>query len=71
MNLSEIMIALKAKYPPPQYATLFEVRNQTGYGNGTIRYADAIVFDLYPSSGMHMSGFEFKVSRQDLINELQ
>jgi len=71
MNLSEISIALKAKYPPPQYATLFEVRNQTGYGNGTIRYADAIVMDLYPSSGMNMSGFEFKMSRQDFINELQ
>lgn len=70
MNSSEIASALKAKYQPPQYALLFEVRNQTGYSRPQQRYADAIVMDLYPSNGLHLSGFEFKTSRQDLMNDL-
>ena len=71
MNTPEIMLALKSKYPPPQYTLLFEVRNKTGYGISTTRYADAIVLDLYPSKGLYMSGFEFKTTRTDLINDLR
>lgn len=72
MNVPEMTIALKAKYPPPQYAILFEVRNKTGYRRGgTQRYADAICMDLYPSKGLYLSGFEFKTSRQDLMNDLR
>jgi hypothetical protein len=71
MIVAEMMVALKVKYPPPQYATLFEVRNQTGFAGPTERYADAVCLDLYPSKGLFLSGFEFKTSRQDLMNDLQ
>ena len=71
MNSTEIVLALRAKYSPPQYALLFEVRNQTGYSRQITRYADAIVMDLYPSKGLYLSGFEFKSSRQDLMNDLK
>jgi len=71
MNTGEIADALRVKYPPPEFSLLFEVRNQTGYSRGTERYADAVCMSLYPHKGIYLSGFEFKVSRQDLMNELQ
>lgn len=63
--------ALRAKYQLPQYALFFEVRNQTGYGKSAVRYADAISMDLYPSKGLLINGFEFKLTRQDLMNDLK
>ncbi len=71
MNTPEIVVALKAKYPPPEYAILFEVRNATGFAGPRERYADAICMNLYPSKGLHLSGFEFKTSRADLMNDLR
>lgn len=51
------------------------VRNQCGFGGdwgtGPLRTADALVVDLWPSSGNLIHGFEVKVSRSDWLTELK
>lgn len=60
---------LAAKYCPPTWAYLEQVRNRTGYGRE--RYADGVAFNLWPSQGMEVHGFEVKVDRPDLMRELR
>lgn len=67
---ANIFELLRARYAPPAWAFLEEVRNQTGYRKGAIRTADAIAMSLYPSRGLHLHGFEVKVSRADWKKEL-
>jgi len=62
--------ALQKRYPAPEWALFFEVRNQTGYSRQT-RYADAMAFNMYPSRGQEIHGFEFKASRSDLLREIR
>lgn len=60
MNLRELM---RAKYAPPEWALFFEVANGVGFSKR--RYADAVAMSLFPSRGLEIHGFEFKVSRGD------
>jgi hypothetical protein len=60
---------LRKRYPLPAWAFLEEVRNGTGFGKVT-RTADALAMSLYPSRGLHLHGFEVKVSRGDWLREL-
>lgn len=60
---------IRRRYPPGEYAVLFEVRDATGFA--ACRSADAIAFSLWPSRGLEVSGFEIKVSRADWIKELR
>lgn len=62
--------ALRHRYRQPEFAILFEVRNQTGFTR-KIRSADAIAMSLYPSRGLEILGFEIKRSRGDWLNELR
>lgn len=59
----------------PRYVVAEHVRNQCGFGGwfgeGALRTADAIVVDLWPSSGNAIHGFEVKVSRSDWLTELK
>lgn len=59
----------------PRYVVAEHVRNQCGFGGWTpedrLRTADAIVVDLWPSSGNLLHGFEVKVSRSDWLTELK
>lgn len=59
----------------PRYVVAEHVRNQCGFGGywgtGPLRTADAIVADLWPSSGHLVHGFEVKVSRSDWLTELK
>lgn len=71
MSYPDIMTALRAKYQEPEWALLFEVRNQTGFSSNTVRTADAVAVNLYPSKGMYLHGFEVKRTRQDLMNDLR
>jgi hypothetical protein len=71
MNTAIIRHLIAKKYCEPEYATLFEVRNQTGFNRSEVRYADAISMSLWPSRGLHLNGFEIKMSRQDWIKELK
>lgn len=47
-----------------------QVRNATGY-NRVTRTADALAMSLWPSRGLHLHGFEIKVSRHDWLRELK
>ena len=69
MNSAEIKAALRKRYAPPEWAIMFEVRDQTGY-SGQTRSADAIAMNLWPSRGLAVHGFEIKVSRSDWTREL-
>lgn len=60
--------ALRARYAPPEWALLEEVRNATGFQRQT-RTADAIAMSLWPSRGLELHGFELKVSRSDWMRE--
>lgn len=66
---SDIAAAMRVKYPSNAYAVLFEVANATGFGCN--RHADALVMSLWPSRGLHVTGFEFKASRSDWVKELK
>jgi hypothetical protein len=53
------------------WAYFEEVRNQTGYQRTRTTYADAVALSLWPSRGIELHGHEIKVSRSDLLKELQ
>lgn len=65
----------------PRYVVAEHVRNQCGFGGTAaseylgreprLRSADALVVDLWPSSGHLIHGFEVKVSRSDWLTELK
>lgn len=67
---AEVRALLRERYAAPAWAFLEEVRNGTGYGR-TVRTADALAMSLYPSAGLHLHGFEIKVSRADWLRELK
>lgn len=69
---NEAMVAavLQKKYGKPEFAFLRQVRNATGYQQRT-RTADALSMGLWPSRGLHLHGFEIKVSRSDWAHELK
>lgn len=52
----------------PEWVVLTEVADRPG---GAARYADAIAFNLWPSRGLAIHGFEVKVSRSDWLRELK
>ena len=62
----------------PRYVVAEHVRNQAGFGgyyaegeHHQLRTADAIVVDLWPSTGNALHGIEVKVSRSDWLTELK
>jgi len=62
--------ALEARYRPPSYAFIPQVRNSTGFPN-VVRTADAVAMGLWPSRGMDLHGFEIKIDRGDWLRELR
>jgi hypothetical protein len=70
MTTKQLLAKLYKKYRPPSYAFLTQVRNATGYPD-TIRTADAMAMGLWASRGIHLTGFELKVSRSDWLTELK
>ena len=64
LNASQLITRLRARYVPPEWVILAEVRNATGFAK-TARYADAIAMSTYPSKGLDFHRFEVKVSRTD------
>lgn len=59
----------------PRYVVAEHVRNCAGFGgygsNPTLRTADAMAVDLWPSTGNLIHGIEVKVSRSDWLTELK
>lgn len=64
-----IRAALRDLLPVSEYALMFEVRDSTGHSGR--RSADAIAMNLWPSRGLHVEGFEIKVTRSDWLSELK
>jgi hypothetical protein len=62
---------LTVRYAAPAYAFFSQVRNQTGFSKSVVRTADGLALSLYPSRGIHLHGFEIKVSRHDWLTELR
>lgn len=68
MIASEVVAALRVKFPPNEYAFFEEVAN--GTGSHARRHLDVVVVGLWPSRGLDRWGFEVKVSKGDLKREL-
>lgn len=63
------MTALAEMYKGSAWAFLPQVRSATGWHRE--RTADAIAMSVWPSRGLHLYGFEVKVSRSDWLKELR
>ncbi len=61
---------LRERHAGNAWAFMQHVRNGTGWQR-TTRTADAIAMGLWPSRGLHLHGFEVKVSRSDWLVELR
>lgn len=64
-----IMVRWPMTIRQPRFVTAVQVHNGAGFGYS--RTLDAIVFDTWPSAGLHLHGLEIKTSKQDLRRELQ
>lgn len=69
MTAHEIEALLTKKYAAPVHALFFQVANGTGAHQAS--YADALAYNLFPSSGHKIEGFEIKISRSDWLRELK
>lgn len=65
----DLVSMLRDRYAPPEYAFLPQVRNGTGFARMP-RTADGLAMSLWPSRGLHLHGFEVKISRGDFLREL-
>ena len=68
MTEFELFQALRPRYPAQQYALFAQVANATGAIQS--RHCDALALSLWPSRGLHLSGFEMKSHRGDWLREL-
>jgi hypothetical protein len=68
MKTGDVKALLRQRFSAPTHAIFFEVSDATGYhGTG---WVDAISMSLWPSHGLHLEGYEIKVSRYDWKREL-
>lgn len=65
----DVLAALAKRYGASEWTLLTQVGNATG-GRAN-RWADALAMNLWPSRGLHLYGFEIKVSRSDWLRELK
>lgn len=65
MKYAEVMKALKARYPAPEFAFFSEVSPAVGFP-GRI---DAVAMAMWRSRGLEIHGFEVKCSRSDWLRE--
>ena len=69
LNTAEVIERLSRRYSQPEYGFLTQVRNGAGYSAS--RTMDAMAMSLWPSRGLHITGFEVKVSRGDFLREIR
>jgi hypothetical protein len=67
LKTHEVLARLRDRYKAPEYAFFTEISSGTGYNRG--QRADCLSIGLWPSRGMHVTGFEVKVSRGDWLAE--
>lgn len=65
----DVAIALEKKYSGEEWAFFRQVRNGAGFSAS--RTCDAIAFNLWPSRGLTIIGFEIKCYRSDWLSELK
>lgn len=70
LTTGQVKERLKQKFDKQGVIFLEEVRSGTGFGIG-MTYADAVIFQLWPSKGLEIEGFEIKVSRNDWLKEIK
>ncbi|WP_447979066.1 hypothetical protein [Candidatus Nitrospira bockiana] len=68
MTSTDVVKALRDRFPKQEYAFLPQVRNGTGFSKMP-RTADVMVMGLWPSRGLELQGFEIKVHRGDWLRE--
>lgn len=68
MTEADILQLLAARYEAPAWAFLRHVADGTGARKG--RTLDGMAMSLWPSRGLHLHGFEVKISRGDWQREL-
>lgn len=61
--------ALAKRFPSPEWATFFEVRDDAGFK--ARRSADVVAMNTWPSRGLSVHGVEVKISRSDWLRELK
>lgn len=66
---SPIHVAVAKRFPSPEWATFFEVRDDAGFRARTS--ADAVAMNTWVSRGLCVHGVEIKVSRSDWLRELR
>lgn len=66
---ASITAMLASKYSGSDWAFCSKVPNGTGMQKD--RTADGLAMSLWPSKGLHLHGFEIKVSRSDWLKEIQ
>ncbi len=70
---ADLTAAILRRWPTeitqPRFICAVQVHN--GAGHSYSRRLDAIVFDTWPSAGLHLYGLEAKTTKQDLRRELQ
>ena len=64
----DLLRMLHTRHSDPGWAFFAEVPDRTA---GHSRRADAVAISLWPSRGLHLHGFEVKVSRRDWLAELK
>lgn len=69
MDSTELERRLRVKFGAPEYAFMPQVRNGAGFAAN--RTADAVAMSVWPSRGLHLIGFEIKISRSDWMRELK
>lgn len=69
MNADDVVAVLRSKYSGREWAFMVQVPNGTGLAKD--RTCDCLAMSLWPSKGLHLHGFEIKVSRSDWLKEIQ
>lgn len=69
ITAADLVRALRAIYPPREWALLEQVAPGTGW-NKQQRWLDVVCMSLWPSRGLEIHGIEVKVSRSDWRREL-
>ena len=69
LTTDQVIERLSKKYAQPEYGFLTQVRNGAGFS--ATRTMDAMAMSLWPSRGLHITGFEVKVSRGDFMREIK
>lgn len=67
--MTAVHAALAKRFPGPEWATFFEVKDDAG--SAARRSADCVAMNVWPSRGLKVHGVEVKVDRRDWLRELK